>query len=253
MTRRATSRVTGSVDANPGYFTIKLSNGVRAEMTASKHTALYRFSLPEESEIQAAGLRIANSPLVLVDLIDLANSRSTGNITVDPHTGRIMGNGTYVPSFGRGTYKAYFCADFTGSNVRTTGTFIDELPDDKEKGIANAKSGFFSPSGSIGAFVQFYQPENNTILARVGVSFVSSEQACRSAEQEIADYDFDRVVNSARAAWREKMNVIQTDAAGVTDELQTVFWSGIYRSMLSPLDYSGENPFWDSEEPYFDS
>ena len=35
--------------------------------------------------------------------------------------------------------------------------------------------------------------------------------------------------------------------------LQTVFWSGAYRSMISPQDYTGENPLWKSDEPYYDS
>ncbi|TEA20296.1 putative secreted glycosidase [Colletotrichum sidae] len=31
------------------------------------------------------------------------------------------------------------------------------------------------------------------------------------------------------------------------------FWSGLYRNMISPQNYTGENPYWDSGVPYFDS
>lgn len=37
------------------------------------------------------------------------------------------------------------------------------------------------------------------------------------------------------------------------DDLQTIFWSGVYRAMISPQDYTGENPLWESDEPYYDS
>jgi putative alpha-1,2-mannosidase len=47
--------------------------------------------------------------------------------------------------------------------------------------------------------------------------------------------------------------VVEVDATGIDDELQTVFWSGIYGSMISPQDYTGENYLWDSTEPYYDS
>jgi hypothetical protein len=39
----------------------------------------------------------------------------------------------------------------------------------------------------------------------------------------------------------------------VSEELQTTFWSGLYRTMLMPQNYTGENPLWNSTEPYFDS
>jgi hypothetical protein len=49
------------------------------------------------------------------------------------------------------------------------------------------------------------------------------------------------------------MDPITVDAEGVSSELRTVFWSGVYRTMISPQDYTGENPLWDSDEPYYDS
>jgi len=32
-----------------------------------------------------------------------------------------------------------------------------------------------------------------------------------------------------------------------------IVWSGLYRTMISPQNYTGENPNWDSGIPYFDS
>jgi putative alpha-1,2-mannosidase len=46
---------------------------------------------------------------------------------------------------------------------------------------------------------------------------------------------------------------IQVEAPGVSEELQTTFWSGLYRTLLSPQNYTGENPLWNSTEPYYDS
>lgn len=78
-------------------------------------------------------------------------------------------------------------------------------------------------------------------------------QACANAEREQPDFDFEGTVSAAEAAWRKKLNVISVNAEGVSKDLQTVFWSGAYRTMISPQDYTGENPLWKSDEPYYDS
>ncbi|KAJ2986065.1 hypothetical protein NUW58_g5212 [Xylaria curta] len=68
-----------------------------------------------------------------------------------------------------------------------------------------------------------------------------------------SDFDFSRVVAAAEVAWREKLSVIKADHTGLNLDLLKTFWSGLYRTMLSPQDYTGENPLWKSDEPYYDS
>lgn len=252
---RPLNRVPGSVYASPGYFTVNVTNGVRAEMTTTHHAVLYRFSFPGTETYQFAKGVAPYSPLILIDLVDLMNSRSMGGIQVYPEKkGRIVGDGQYMPSFGSGRYHAYFCADFKGAKIRKTGTFISNNATDDKQVLEGVGSGYQIPTGSAGAWVQFEKPEEkDSILARVGVSFISVDKACENAEQEVADWDFERVEKDARKAWREKLDVVRVDATGTSEELQTTFWSGLYRTLLSPQNYTGENPLWNSSEPYFDS
>ncbi|KAL2266066.1 hypothetical protein VTJ83DRAFT_5418 [Remersonia thermophila] len=258
--QRVTDRVNGSVMASPGYFSINLTNTVRAEMTATQHAVLYRFGFHGNATVDVAAAAdepvvsgVPYSPLVLVDLSDLMSSRSTGGIRVHPEAGRITGEGKYAPSFGSGSYEAFFCADFRGAAIRRTGTFQGEAAAEEPKLLDNSKPEFYVPSGSVGAWIQFEAPPENRLLARVGVSFVSVDQACENAEKEIPDWKFDGVERAARSAWREKLSAIEVDATGVSEELLTTFWSGLYRSLLSPQNYTGENPLWSSTEPYYDS
>ncbi|KAG5987422.1 hypothetical protein E4U52_007581 [Claviceps spartinae] len=67
------------------------------------------------------------------------------------------------------------------------------------------------------------------IKVRVGLSFISMDKACRNAEQEIPDFDFDKDYTSRILPTRQNRKVIHA---------------------LTPTD---ENSLWDSEEPYFDS
>ena len=254
---RPLNRVPGSVYASPGYFTVNITNGVRAEMTTTHHAVLYRFSFPGTEKLHFAKGVAPYSPLILIDLVDLMNSRSMGGIQVYPETGRIVGDGRYTPSFGAGHYHAFFCADFKGAKIRKTGTFVSSKATDEKQFLEGVGSGYLIPTGSAGAWIQFERPDSeemkNSILARVGVSFISVDKACENAEREIEDWDFERVEKDAKEAWREKLDVVRVDASGTSEELQTTFWSGLYRTLLSPQNYTGENPLWNSTEPYFDS
>ncbi|OCL08078.1 glycoside hydrolase family 92 protein [Glonium stellatum] len=248
---RAAGRINGTVEAHPGYFAITLNSTVRAEMTVSNHTALYRFTFPEKPLEPNATL----SPLILADLADLPNSRSSGRISVDPITGRIAGNGTFSPSFGVGVYELHFCADFSGAAIRDTGLFRNNRAGAGRSLVVQADGVNNSPQIlPAGAWTRFHVPTSKgQILARVGLSLISVAQACTNAEREIPDFDFTGVLESAEDVWRDKLSVIEIEAGGASNALQTAFWSGVYRSMISPQDYTGENPLWDSTEPYYDS
>ncbi|KIH94115.1 hypothetical protein SPBR_05615 [Sporothrix brasiliensis 5110] len=280
--RRAVHRRNNTARASPGYFAIELNNSVSAEMTATQHAALYRFSFPDAVAADAAAAKaprspgtpsaatsppsllqlwcgdayVPYSPLVLIDLSDLGNSRTGGGIQVYPD-GRIIGDGRYQPSFGMGQYSAFFCADFRGAAIRKTGVFAGTRVSDAVNFIGNLGEGYFrDPRGAAGAWIQFEPPaagSDHTITARVGMSFISTDQACANAEAEIPDWDFDGTVHAAQNAWRDKLSPIRVDATGVSSAMQTTFWSGLYRSLLSPQNYTGENQKWDSDEPYFDS
>ncbi|KAI8631347.1 glycoside hydrolase family 92 protein [Xylariaceae sp. FL1651] len=260
--QRATARIDGSVTAKPGYFAIGLNNSVYAEMTATAHTSLFRFNFPSEADVpfvyassgdDGIPQTVPNSPLILLDLIDLSNSRLNGNIEIDATTGRMMGNGTFRPSFGQGSYTAHFCADFRGATIRRTGTFTHTATTDGAQALGSLGTNIQIPQGSAGTWVQFDRAPTDQILARVGLSFISTTQACANAEREIGDFDFSRVVAAAETAWQSKLSVIKADHTGLSQDLLVTFWSGLYRTMLSPQDYTGENPLWESREPYYDS
>lgn len=220
-------------------------------MTVTNHTALYRFTFPETPTTQNTTL----NPHILVELTDLPLTRSEANITVSADTGRMTGTGIFSPSFGIGTYQSYFCLDFHGAKVKASGVWANSRASFAKSLIIKPGDVRQSPSARpAGGWVQFEKPaENNQILARVGMSFVSTEQACANAEREAPAQAFDSHVAIAEAVWRSKLDVISIEDGGVSDVFLKAFWSGIYRTMISPQDYTGENPFWNSGEPYYDS
>ncbi|KLU87007.1 hypothetical protein MAPG_06013 [Magnaporthiopsis poae ATCC 64411] len=236
-----------SISALPGYFGLQLTNGIKADMTATARASLYRFQFPATA-IDGK----PSQPLILQDLTDLSDSRQdNGSVTVDGSSGRITGSARFLPSFGQGNYVLHFCTDFKGAEILDNGIFVNSRANASVKKLTISRSinGYPLPGG---AFIRF-KSADNPILVRTANSFISVEQACRNAEREIPDFDFAKVQDAATAVWREKLAPIRIDATGVDQSLVQTFYSGIYRTMINPQNYTGENPLWSSSEPYFDS
>ncbi|KAI0708309.1 glycoside hydrolase family 92 protein [Earliella scabrosa] len=232
----------------PGYFSSNLSTGIRVELTATRRTALHRYTFPEGTEF----------PRILVDLSNDGQRSATDPIMdVDPDTGRAKGAASFAASFGPGRYRAFTCVDFKGEGYNmgpptSYGAWTSNFP---VKYTVTTTQMYTSFQSEMGAMLEF-KPKSTgrtSVLARVGVSFISIEQACANAEEEIPDFDFERVRAASRAQWSELLGRIQVDTRGVDPEIVDLLYSSVYRTHLSPADYSGENPHWNSPEPYYDS
>ncbi|KAI1332619.1 glycoside hydrolase family 92 protein [Xylariaceae sp. FL0255] len=259
-TERAVGQVEGSVVARPGYFSIGLESGITGEITVSNHTTLYRFTFAGNATGNATTDDAPLSPLFIVDLTDLPDTRQNGSASVDPGTGRSTGSAVFEPSFGLGTYTLHYCADFQGATIRDTGVFSNTRAGSEPKNIT-VQLDANSPPLPAGTYTWFDTVDAGTqLIARVGLSFISPDQACSNAEKEIPDFDFNGTMATAVKTWQDKLSVISINTANYTssgstslDDFQTIFWSGFYRASISPQDYTGENPLWDSDEPYYDS
>ena len=233
-----------SVIATPGYFSIDLESGIRAEMTATEHVALYRFSfesVPGHGKLH---------PVIQADGSDLLNSFGLRSMYVDASTGRMKGEGVFRPSFGQGSYQAYFCADFKGVQLSDVGAFNETvLPEVNEAVSSHDYDGPLQ-----GVYARFKDVKHGDhIMTRIGLSWLSTSRACENGEHEVSDWDFERVHKEAVQAWRTKLEPIQVSTKDVSKKHLRNFWSGVYRAFLNPQDYTSENQLWNSTEPYYDS
>ena len=106
-------------------------------------------------------------------------------------------------------------------------------------------------SQRVGAVFSF-PPNTSTLSSRVGVSFISSSQACANLDAQITNTTtFTEVVNGTVDAWNNEIfsKVVLPDAS-VAD--QSLFYTMMYGAFLIPSNKTGENPKWNSTEPYYD-
>lgn len=73
------------------------------------------------------------------------------------------------------------------------------------------------------------------ITFRVGVSFVSVDQACQNAEEEVGDLSFEEVWENARILWQEQLSRVEVDLKNTPVNVTEMLYSSLYRSALTPV------------------
>lgn len=85
------------------------------------------------------------------------------------------------------------------------------------------------------------------VEVRVGISYVSIENARRNLEAEVGTKSFDKVRSEAHNKWREALGRIRIE--GGSEDDHTIFYTALYHALLHPnivSDVNGEYPAMES-------
>ena len=225
----------------PGYFTTTFQNGIKLETTSTRRAGLIRFTYPPSDTF-------ANSTdtFVVIDLAnDLQRSFEGGSLSIDPQTSRVTLQGTYLQSYGEENYTVFGYYDFTPpsgigeQNVLESGTYQSVNASNKDDVIISPNSTSVSfaiataPLGiETGALLAFSSSSNSTttnstVLARFGVSFISTDQACSNAESEIPDWDWDAVQSASQSSWESVLSRIEIDISKENATVVELLYSSV--------------------------
>ncbi|WP_263416518.1 GH92 family glycosyl hydrolase [Terriglobus albidus] len=246
--------------AEVGYYAVGLGDtGIRAEITTARRTPVYRFTYPDGQQRTL----LVDVGHLLMKLHDSPHRYDEGQIVYSTEVQvlsptEIAGEQASVIGWNIQTtpMRVYFYL-VTDTPAMTSGTWEDgKAPQDGAK-TASYKMPFTmktlpkppAPIVSTGAYLTF-APGSKPVMVKVGVSFVSIEQAKKNAMTEVAGFDFEGTRKAVVAAWDKALATIKVEG-GMADERQQ-FATGLYHSMLMPVDRTGENPLWKSTLPYYD-
>lgn len=144
-------------------------------------------------------------------------------------------------------WTVYFCGYF--DQPATFKTFVGTAP------LATTLAAYdetttVSSDARLGAVFSF---ESTKITSRVGVSFISTAQACSNVDDEIpSDVSLSTLEQDAQAAWNDAvLSKVTTTDTSSTANLQLLY-SSLYHMNIIPTNKTGENPLWTSSEPYYD-
>lgn len=106
-----------------------------------------------------------------------------------------------------------------------------------------------SSTARLGAIFTF---KAKNVQSRVGVSFISSEQACQNVNSQVpAGTSLATLRSQTRDMWNSQVFSRITTTDTDTTNLQLLY-SSLYHMHLIPTNKTGENPLWTSSEPYYD-
>jgi len=229
--------------AAAGLYAVTLARyGVSVQIAAARRSAIYEFRYAgsgsrnlvfDVSHVLWSGERQGeNQSLVACEVHILSRSAVAGSTTVKGGW-----NKQPVP------YTVYFYAR-TDAPAASYGTWTNSNLNPgarSTQGDANVKTG---------AWLTFAPRAGEPVHMKIGISFISVDQARRNLDAEIPGFDLETVHAEAVAAWNRALGKVELK--GETPEQAQTFYTALYHTMLMPTDCTGENPLWRSREPYYD-
>ncbi|KAI0773496.1 glycoside hydrolase family 92 protein [Fomes fomentarius] len=225
--------------ATASYYSVLLDaiegGKIHAEQSATSRVGHLRFTFEDTA-----------TPYVLVEATrafvvgsdDPTNlTYPHGDIAIDPArreiTGRnperqdfIIGPST-APSFA-GYFVARFDVPFASYGTAQNGTIRE-----------NATGG---KGAQLSGFARF-EEGTKQVNVRVGVSFISVEQARRNLDKEIPDgRTLEETARTTRAEWAEKLDRIKIE--GASDEENVIFYTAVFHTLQYPYEQSEDGQYY---------
>ena len=233
--------------AEPGYYATTYDQfAIRAEATATERASIERYTFTEGGE--------AN---IIIDLGTALSNESGAMLRRVSDTEvegmRLLGTFCYT---NQAVFPVYFVARISHPAKETgywklqpemTGVEAAWSGDSGEykiyKSYAREMMG-----NDIGFFFSLGEVEPGTeVEVKVGISYVSMENARKNLEAEVGKQHFDEVRAMAHDKWNEALGRIRV--SGGTEEERTIFYTALYHSLLHPnivSDINGEYPAMES-------
>lgn len=209
--------------ATAGYYAVYLpSIDCLAELTTTQHVGAHRYSFNTNREAR-----------ILIDATSfLSGGRAEeGFIRVNPETNEVEGEARVFTGFtGRyGGLKGYFVARFD-TPFKSFATWEGDT----------VTAGKLEASGNdTGADLNFGNLNGRSVELKVGISFVSLENARENLEAEAAGKDFDTIKAEAISVWDDNLSKIKIESAD--EDVKTIFYTALYHTMIMPTNFTDVN------------
>lgn len=209
--------------ASPGYYSVVLDDAnIKTELTATEHCGIHKYT------------SLNNKPFSLI--IDLNHSldkeRKYWSFNALDAQIRIVDNKTiegYRSVTGwANERKVYFRAEFSrpfNKNIIKAGNKLFE-----DVQIGNHKN--------LKTIVTFEGNNSEPLTINVGLSSVSYEGARNNLKSEITEFNFEKVVISAKEKWNEELSIIDIEG---DDDKKTIFYTALYHTYIHPNNIADVN------------
>lgn len=206
--------------ASTGYYSVLLKDeGIRVELTATTHAGVHRYSFPQ-------GKRAS----VIIDLAHLLDNEFIYEAEME-QTAKNEITGMRRTRGWADNQTVYFVAQF--SKPFLSANFVSN----KQLIPASGKV----KGADLQSVLTFENDKKEPIIAKVGISLVSVENARANLLAEVNGFNFDEVRAEARASWERALSRITVEG-GSADEKKN-FYTAMYHAQIVPnvvSDVNGE-------------
>lgn len=221
--------------ASAGSYRVRLESGIDVQLAAAERAGVARIAYPAGPA--SLLVRVSDSEVGSGDAevkIDAAARRVTGRVT----SGNFCG---YIDQVDRRSYYTLsFVAEFD-QPFAAVGTWHDDRvtagSTEATGGTTYGADGYPPPGKGSGAYVTFDSASGLAVTVRVGISYVSLENAEKNLRADApAATTIDVVRQRAHGAWNRALGRVRV-AGGTADE-RTIFYTALYHALLHPNLFS---------------
>ena len=203
--------------ADAGYYSVVLQDyGIRTELTATARVGYQRYTFPasEDSHILLnIGNRQGESGAVRDARIEVVNPQTVqGYVVTEPEYVKKYQKGASVPM--------YFYACFDTPFETTSVAYQDSVWHE---------GNMIQGPGAL-MLLNYKTTQGQQIVAKIGLSYTSVENARLNLETEAENLTFDEAQEQAQDKWREQLGRIRVQ--GGTQDSRVKFYTGLYHCLL---------------------
>lgn len=204
--------------ASPGYYSVEFREaGIRAELTATQYAGLHRYTYARGAQQN-----------VIIDLKHAIDGKRADMIALHLTAADEISGMKRTQGWSPNNYT-YFVAQFSRGIVS-----VDFVCD----GVLIPAGAEF-PSNNVQAVVRFGESDGTPLVAKVGLSRVSEENARENLLHDVDGFDFDAVRKATRAEWERNLSLVTVE--GGTQEEMELFYTSMYRTRIVPNVMSDVN------------
>jgi predicted alpha-1,2-mannosidase len=226
-----------------GYYSVLLKKwNIRTEITTSPKVAFYRFVFNKKDK----GIKIDLGDFLGEKPVpDSREAQQFVGSEIQVLSDReVQGYSRIMGGWNNGAaYTVYFHAVFDKPFSRFT-TW-------KGQKFSVGQTTQFDSGEKTGALLLFGTNVSDTIQMKVGISFVSALKAQQNVAAEAPHWNFQQTLHETQDKWEALMKKIDVSPEA-THAQKVMFYTALYHTQLMPVDRTGENPLWTSNQPYYD-
>lgn len=204
-----------------GYYEAMVQDDIKAHLTVTERTGIAKYEFPSGQTMGTViiGGGLSATPIEQAAIVITAPNKCEGYAEGGSFCGL------------RTPYKVYFVAEFDEAALESGTWKREEL----------MPGATFAEGEYSGVYFTFDLTEKKEVQYKIGVSYVSVENARENLTTENAGWNFDEVKNRAEERWNHYLSKIEVE--GTNSDRITQFYTHLYRTMIHPnvcSDVNGE-------------